>query len=77
MESAMLCAIVEMKWVIVLRRPAPLKKKKLAPSLLDSSHKRATVLDIADFPDPAAPFNQHTGWLPFPSIHSTIFPIIS
>ena len=60
-ENARLYASVEMKWVIMLRRPAPLKKKKLAPSLLDPSHNFAIVLDIADFPDPAAPFSQHTG----------------
>jgi hypothetical protein len=50
-----------MKLVILLRRPAPLMKKKLAPSLPLSSQSLATLLDIADFPDPAAPFSQHIG----------------
>ena len=76
-ESAMLYAIVEMKWLIVLRRPAALKKKKLAQSLLDRSHRRATVLDIADFPAPAAPFSQHTGLSLPPSIHWNILSMIS
>ena len=76
-ESAILYAIVEIKWVIVLRRPDPLKKKKLAQSLLEPSHRWATVLAIADFPPPAAPFNQHTGQSLLPSIHLMIFPMIS
>ena len=71
-ESAMLYAIVEIKWLIMLRRPAALKKKKLAQSLSDSSHRRATVLDMADFPAPAAPFSQHTGSSLPPSIHCKI-----
>jgi hypothetical protein len=50
-----------MKLVILLRRPAPLMKKKLAPSLPLPSQSLATLLDIADFPDPAVPFSQHIG----------------
>src|ERR1700691_6166702 len=36
-ESVMLYAIVEMKWVVILQHPAPLKKNKLAQILLDHS----------------------------------------
>ena len=62
-ENARLYASVEMKLAMTLRRPAPLQKKKLAPSLLGScsSHKAAIVCDIADFPNPAAPFSQQIG----------------
>jgi hypothetical protein len=50
-----------MKLVNLLRRPAPLMKKKLAPSLFTPAHSSATDFDIADFPDPAAPYNQLIG----------------
>jgi hypothetical protein len=66
-----------MKLVILLRRPAPLMKKKLAPSLPLPSQSLETLLDIADFPDPAAPFSQHIGRSLGRSIHPTINPIIS
>ena len=59
LEKARWYASVGIKWVILLRRPAPLKKKKLAPRLFFSAHSSAIVFDIADFPDPAAPCSQH------------------
>jgi hypothetical protein len=62
---------------MTLRRPAPLQKKKLAPSLSDPSHRPAVVHAIADFPDPAAPFSQQMGQSSCPSAHSMIFPMIS
>ena len=71
-KKARLYASVDMKWVIELRRPAPLKKKKLPQSLSFRAHSSATVLDIADFPDPAAPYSQHIGWPLPPSIHVMI-----
>ena len=46
---------------MTLRRPAPLQKKKLPPSLPAPSHMPAIVRDIADFPNPAAPFSQQIG----------------
>ena len=53
---------VEMKLAMTLRRPAPLRKKKLALSLSgSSSHRPAIVRDIADFPAPAAPSSQQIG----------------
>jgi len=66
-----------MKLVILLRRPAPLRKKKLAPSLFIPAQSSATVFDIADFPDPAAPYNQQIGWSLGPSIHSVMHPMTS
>jgi len=60
-EKARWYARVGMKLVILLRRPAPLMKKKLAPSLFTPAQSSATVFDIADFPDPAAPYNQQIG----------------
>ena len=60
-ENARLYASVEMKLAMTLRRPAPLQKKKLAPSLPGPSHRPAIVHEIADFPNPAAPFSQQIG----------------
>ena len=60
-ENARLYASVEIKLAMTLRRPAPLQKKKLAPSLPGLSHMPAIVCDIADFPNPAAPFSQQIG----------------
>ena len=56
-----------------LRRPAPLKKKKLPASRSLPAHSSAIVLDIADFPDPAAPYSQQIGWSLPPSIQAMIF----
>ena len=76
-ETARLYASVDMKWVMELRRPAPLKKKKLPASLSLPAQSSAIVLDIADFPDPAAPYSQQIGWSLSPSIHAMIFPMTS
>jgi len=60
-EKARWYARVGMKLVNLLQRPAPLMEKKLALSLFTPAHSSATVFDIADFPDPAAPYNQQIG----------------
>ena len=57
-EKARWYARVGMKLVILLWRPAPLRKKKLALSLFIPAQ---SSVDIADFPDPAAPYNQQIG----------------
>ena len=55
-ECARLYASVEIKLAMTLRQ-----KKKLAPSLPSPSHRLAIDRDIADFPNPAAPFSQQIG----------------
>lgn len=62
-----------MKQAILLRSPAPRKKKKLAASLCSPAHRSAIVLAMDDFPNPAGPLSQHIGRS---SVPSTAQPII-